>query len=38
LKVDGNLNIRKTVLEKYSNQELRKMIKPGFIKGSIIRD
>jgi hypothetical protein len=37
LKVDGNLNIRKTVLTKYSDDELREMVKPGFIKGEIYR-
>jgi hypothetical protein len=37
LKVGGDLNIRGTELIIYSNDELRKMIEPGFIKGNIIR-
>jgi hypothetical protein len=37
LKVGGDLNIRATELIRYSNDELRKMIEPGFIKGNIIR-
>jgi hypothetical protein len=37
LKVGGDLNIRGTELFIYSNDELRKMIEPGFIKGNIIR-
>jgi hypothetical protein len=37
LKVGGNLYIRKTELAKYSDNQLRDMIKPGFIKGKIIR-
>jgi hypothetical protein len=37
LEVDGNLNIRETVLTKYSDDELRKMVKPGIIKGRILR-
>jgi hypothetical protein len=31
------LYINSTPLTKYSNEELRKMIEPGFIKGDIIR-
>jgi hypothetical protein len=31
------LNINFTPLKKYTNKELREMIKPGFIKGKIIR-
>ena len=37
LKVGGDLNIRAAELMRYSNDELRKMIEPGFIKGNIIR-
>ena len=37
LKVGDNLNIYKTKLEEYSDDELIEMIKPGFIKGSINR-
>jgi len=37
LEVDGNLNIRETVLTKYSDNELREMVKPGIIKGKILR-
>jgi hypothetical protein len=37
LEVGGDLNIRGTELLRYSNDELRKMIEPGFIKGNIIR-
>jgi len=37
LEVGGNLFINKTALAKYTDEELRKMIKPGFIKGEIIR-
>jgi hypothetical protein len=37
LKVGGSLYIYKTKLEKYSNEELREMIYPGFIKGEIER-
>ena len=35
LKVGGNLDITHTPLVKYSDEELREMIKPGFIKGEI---
>jgi hypothetical protein len=31
------LNIRYTNLEKYTDDELREMIKPGFIEGEILR-
>jgi hypothetical protein len=31
------LNIRYTPLTKYTDDELREMIKPGFIKGEIYR-
>jgi hypothetical protein len=31
------LHIANTPLTKYSDDELREMVKPGFIKGSIIR-
>jgi hypothetical protein len=37
LKVGGDLDIRETELIRYSDDELREMIKPGFIKGKIIR-
>ncbi len=37
LEVDGTLNIRYTNLEKYTDDELREMIKPGFIEGEILR-
>ena len=37
LKVGGDLYIYGTPLTKYSYEELREMIKPGFIKGKIIR-
>jgi hypothetical protein len=37
LKVGGNLPIRNTTLLKYSDDELREMIKPGFIEGKIFR-
>ena len=38
LKVDNNLHIKKTPLEKFSDDELLDMIKPdGFIKGEIKR-
>jgi hypothetical protein len=36
--VKGGLEIAGTPLEKYSDDELRKMVKPGVIKGPIIRD
>lgn len=37
LEVGGNLQIEDTPLTKYSDEQLREMIEPGFIKGSIIR-
>ena len=37
LYVDGDLNIRYTPLTKYTDEELRDMVKPGFIKGEIYR-
>ena len=37
LKVDDYLNIRETTLLEYTDDELRKMIQPGVIKGKIIR-
>ena len=37
LKVGGDIIIKKTLLEDYTNEELREMIKPGFIKGEIFR-
>ena len=37
LKVDDYLNIRETTLLEYTDDELREMIQPGFIKGEIIR-
>jgi hypothetical protein len=37
LEVGENLYIRGLDLEKYSDEELREMIKPGFIKGKIFR-
>ena len=37
LKVDDYLNIRETTLLEYTDNELIEMIKPGFIKGKIIR-
>ena len=38
LKVDNNLHIKKTPLEKFSDEALLNMIKPdGFIKGKIFR-
>ena len=37
LQVGLNLYIGKTPLTNYSDDELRKMIKPGFIKGKILR-
>ena len=37
LKVGRSLFIRNTPLEDYTNEELRDMINPGFIKGDIIR-
>lgn len=38
LKVGGWLFIGGTYLTKYSDEELREMIKPGFIKGKIDRE
>jgi hypothetical protein len=35
LEVGWNLNIRGTKLQKYTDDELREMIKPGFIEGEI---
>jgi hypothetical protein len=37
LKVDGYLIINNTPLEKYTDDELREMIQPGFIEGEIYR-
>ena len=37
LKVGRSLFIRNSPVEDYTNEELREMIKPGFIKGDIIR-
>ena len=37
LKVKGDLYIRNTSLEDYTDDELIEMVKPGFIKGEIIR-
>ena len=37
LEVGEHLFIGKTPLTKYSDEELREMIKPGFIKGKIVR-
>ena len=37
LEVGGNLLIKKTALTKYTTAQLRQMIKPGFIKGKIVR-
>jgi len=37
LKVGGNLHIDNTPLKKYTNKQLREMIKPGVIKGKIYR-
>ena len=36
--VDGGLNITYTSLTKYSEEELRKMIKPGFVRGDIVHE
>ena len=38
LKVGGDLYIINAKLLRYTNNELREMIKPGFIKGKIIRE
>jgi hypothetical protein len=37
LEVGNHIYIAKTPLKKYSDNELREMIKPGFIKGKIYR-
>ena len=37
LEVGGYLNIRDTPLQKYTDEELKEMVKPGFIKGKIYR-
>jgi len=37
LEVGKTLYIKNTPLTKYSDNELREMIKPGFIKGLIMR-
>jgi hypothetical protein len=37
LKVGGSIHIFSTKLARYSDEKLRIMIEPGFIKGSIIR-
>jgi len=37
LEVDGGLNAKLTSLTKYTEEELMKMIEPGFIKGGIYR-
>ena len=37
LEVEGYLNIRLMPLKEYTDKELRDMIKPGFIKGKIVR-
>ena len=37
LKVWGDLDTRYTKLKKYTNKELREMVKPGFLKGGIFR-
>jgi len=37
LQVGGNLHIYNTTLAKISDEELREMVKPGFIKGRIYR-
>jgi hypothetical protein len=37
LEVGGLLRIGNTELEKYTDDELREMVKPGFIKGEILR-
>ncbi len=37
LEVGGDLNILGTKLQKYTDDELREMVKPGYIKGDIIR-
>jgi hypothetical protein len=37
LEVGANLYIKKTALLEYTDEELREMIEPGFIKGIIFR-
>jgi len=37
LKVGGTLYIYKSPLKEYTNEELREMVKPGFLKGGIYR-
>jgi hypothetical protein len=37
LQVDGDLSITDTALEAYTDKQLREMIKPGFVKGLILR-
>ena len=37
LEVGGYLNIHDTPLQKYTDEELKEVIKPGFIKGKIYR-
>jgi hypothetical protein len=38
LEVKGELIIKNTALLEYTDEEIREMIKPGFIKGEIIRE
>jgi hypothetical protein len=38
LKVDGGLNITYTKLTKYTETQLKKMVKPGYIKGIILNE
>jgi hypothetical protein len=38
LEVDGGVNITYTQLTKYTKEELRKMIEPGYIKGDILNE
>jgi hypothetical protein len=37
LKVHGDLFIADTKLEAYTDEELKEMVKPGYVKGDIIR-
>jgi hypothetical protein len=37
LKVRGKLHIENALLRKYTDNQLREMIEPGFIDGEIIR-
>jgi hypothetical protein len=37
LKVDGGLSITFTKLTKYTEDQLKKMVEPGFIKGRIVK-